>query len=246
MMNSSPAAYPAAAVDPKFPPNEEYSQNNYIPDYYGTNVQSLTGQSHHLSHHPNPHHHHHHPYGYHLNYIDQNPVQTHPYSHSVHPTHHNVAPSPLGANATSLAQQHQYFPQCSMSSMGPTTGPLSHNSLHHALNNTPNQISPHHQSPLAPNQIHISSRVSSPLITRTPSPRQQNLGIVEPPSPPDCAVSTNSGSDSGTGNGHPVIYPWMKKVHVNPGKGKLYENQHKQQKTTHRQTSSHTLLLIIH
>lgn len=225
LMNSSPAAYPAAAVDPKFPPTEEYSQSNYIPDYYGTNVQSLTGQAHHLAHHPNPHHH---PYGYHhLNYIDQNPVQTHPYSHSVHTSHpHNVAPSALavGANGPSpLAQHQQYFSPCSMSSMGPTgPAPLTpHNNLHHALSNTPNQISPHpHQSPLAPNQIHLSSRVSSPLITRTPSPRQSTLGIVEPPSPPDCAVSTNSGSDSGTGNGHPVIYPWMKKVHVNPGKGK--------------------------
>ncbi|RWS28821.1 homeobox protein Hox-B4-like protein, partial [Leptotrombidium deliense] len=54
---------------------------------------------------------------------------------------------------------------------------------------------------------------------RSPSPRSQilGIGIGEPSSPPDCAVSGNSGSNSGqSGNGGvPVIYPWMKKVHVN-------------------------------
>ncbi|KAJ6224345.1 hypothetical protein RDWZM_002890 [Blomia tropicalis] len=247
LMNSSPAAYPTAAVDPKFPPTEEYSQGNYIPDYYGANVQSLAGQPHHHHHHPLSHHHAnaaHHPYGYHLNYIDQNAAinQSHPYGHTVHPSahhgHHNVAQSAL-ANASAsaaLGQQHQYFSPCSMSPMGPGggggggggvtgTGPLTHSSLHHSLsssNSSQNQISPHHQSPLTSNQLpHLSSRVSSPLLARTPSPsRQQGLVglIVEPPSPPDCAASTHSGSDSGNGNGHPVIYPWMKKVHVNQGK----------------------------
>ena len=224
LMNSSPAAYPTAAVDPKFPPTEEYSQGNYIPDYYGTNVPSLAGQAHHLSHHPNPHH----PFGYHLNYIDhQSSVQTHPYGHSVHASHHGhhnvAAQSALAASAQGLGQQHQYFSPCSMSSMG--AGPLSHSTLHHSLSNNHNQISPHHQSPLASNQIpHLSSRVSSPLIPRSPSPRQQSLGLVEPPSPTDCGVSQHSGSDSGNGNGngHPVIYPWMKKVHVNQGKGNWF------------------------
>lgn len=254
LMNSSPAAYPTGAVDPKFPPTEEYSQGNYIPDYYGTNVQSLGSQPHHLSHHhPNPHH----PYGayhHHLNYIDQSSVQSHPYHHAhtaaIHPSHHvhqhvGGAGGLGGAGAGSLAaaQQHQYFSPCSMSPMGPGPtaggaggGPLvgSHPSQltgHHPLGNSGvvpnNAISPHHQSPLAPNQMpHLSSRVSSPLLPRTPSPHQANSLGLDPPSPGDCGVSTHSGSDSGTGNGngHPVIYPWMKKVHVNQGKGKYEQH----------------------
>lgn len=228
LMNSSPAAYPTGTVDPKFPPNEEYSQSNYIPDYYGTNVQSLANQSHHhLSHH-NPHHHPH-PYGYHLNYIDQTPVQPHPYGHSMHPAHHghhpSMAPSALAAQAPTLGQQHQYFSPCSISPMAPNNGGMGHgsSSLHHPLHNSvSNSISPHHQSPLGANPMqHLSSRVSSPMIPHdTPSPQPQ-LGIAEPPSPLDCGMSTASGSDSGAGNGnsHPVIYPWMKKVHVNQGKG---------------------------
>lgn len=240
LMNSSPAAYPTGAVDPKFPPTEEYSQGNYIPDYYGTNVQSLGSQPHHLSHHPNPHH----PYGayhHHLNYIDQSSVQSHPYHHghpsAIHPSHHGHHNSLGGLGgagpASSLAaQQHQYFSPCSMSPMGPGPGPagplggVHPSQLHHSLgqqNSVQNHpISPLHQSPLAPNQMpHLSSRVSSPLLPRTPSPHQANSLGLDPPSPGDCGVSTHSGSDSGTGNGngHPVIYPWMKKVHVNQGKG---------------------------
>lgn len=226
LMNSSPAAYPTGAVDPKFPPTEEYSQGNYMPDYYGANVQ-LSGQPHHLSHHPNPHH----PYGYHhhLNYIDQSSVPSHQYGHSVHSAHHghhNVGPGGLsGVPSLAAAQQHQYFPPCSMSPMGPGGGPLSHPNLHHSLGgNSQNPISPHHQSPLAPNQMpHLSSRVSSPLLARSPSPPPGSSLGLDPPSPGDCGVSTHSGSDSGTGNGggHPVIYPWMKKVHVNQGKSEL-------------------------
>src|SRR6218665_200191 len=101
LMNSSPAVggYPGAGatiVDPKFPPAEEYSQSNYIPDYYsaaaaaGANVHSaaIAAHHHHLAqqhqqavHHAHHGHHTHHtgshttPYGYHhLNhYFDQNP-----------------------------------------------------------------------------------------------------------------------------------------------------------------------------
>lgn len=115
-----------------------------------------------------------------------------------------------------------------------------HPGLHHSLSSVSNQISPHHQlSPIASNPMqqqqqqqqpqHLSSRVSSPLLPRTPSPHHGSLDLGDSPlSPQDCGMSTHSGSDSGTGNagGHPVIYPWMKKVHINQGKGggggKLY------------------------
>lgn len=321
LMNSSPAAYPtAAAVEPKFPPLEEYSQGNYIPDYYAAaaaaaaanNVQqSMVGgnggggqgqahlnHGHHLGHHPHhpgapphPHHPHHphlshphanphHPYGYHhLNYIDQSslsqapPPPSHPqaYGHGLgqHSSPHHGGGSGPGAshqgmsaaavaaqnalasatnNGLASLQQHQsYFSSCSMSPLGLTSanGSLGqagvglgtvnvggpHSSLHHSLSNVSNQISPHHQlSPIsnpmqqqqAPPQQHLSSRVSSPLLPRTPSPHHGSLDLGDSPlSPQDCGMSTHSGSDSGTGNagGHPVIYPWMKKVHINQGKG---------------------------
>lgn len=205
-MNSSPAAY--AAADPKFPPSEEYSQGNYIPDYYGASAQQAVANA------PNTHQSH---YGYHhhaaaLNYIDQSQQ---PYHHHHH--NHHVGP-PTGPP--------QYYTPCTAGGMGPGGAGVSpHGPIHHTIA-APHQISPH-QSSIAPQLSHLS-RVSSPSgLHRSPSPRTQAaLSIVEPPSPPDCGISGQSGSDSGNGGGggggHPVIYPWMKKVHVNQGncKGK--------------------------
>ncbi|XP_054162110.1 homeobox protein Hox-B4-like isoform X2 [Oppia nitens] len=199
LMNSSPAAY--ASADPKFPPNEEYSQSNYIPtlqDFYGTSAQQTANV-------PNTHQTH---YGYHphhpaLNYIDQSQQQYH------HHHNHHVGPP---------SAPPQYYTPCSAGGMGAGAGPPSHGSIHHQIT-AQHQISPHHQSSIAPQMSHMP-RVSSPsALHRSPSPRTQALSIVEPPSPGDCGMSVQSGSDSGTGNGngggHPVIYPWMKKVHVN-------------------------------
>jgi hypothetical protein len=63
--------------------------------------------------------------------------------------------------------------------------------------------------------VRVPSPSSSIPMHRTPSPRSQALaGLVDPPSPPDCG---DSGSDSGQGSGPTVIYPWMKKVHINQG-----------------------------
>lgn len=155
--------------------------------------------------------------------------------------------SGTGANNVTLQQQHQqYFSSCSIGSpMGGLGGAGTTVASHLTNANTPtptNHISPSHhqqQSPLGGSNLnssggHLSSRVSSPSLIGQRSPpsptssRNQSLGVlIEPPSPTDCAVSTASGSDSGTGgNGSgsgsiPVIYPWMKKVHVTPGKGKL-------------------------
>ena len=198
LMNSSPAAY--ASADPKFPPTEEYSQGNYIPDYYGASAQPTTNV-------PTTHQSH---YGYHhhpaLNYIDQSQQQYHHHHHN-----HHVGP-PQGPP--------QYYNPCAGGGLGATSGPPPHATLHHSIASS-HQISPHQS--LTPQLSHLS-RVSSPGLHRSPSPRTQAaLSIVEPPSPPDCGISGQSGSDSGTGNGgggHPVIYPWMKKVHVNQGKCK--------------------------
>ncbi|CAG2101646.1 unnamed protein product [Medioppia subpectinata] len=201
LMNSSPAAY--ASADPKFPPTEEYSQSNYIPtlqDFYGQSAQQSNSQIG-----PNTHQSH---YGYHphhpaLNYMDQSQQQYH------HHHNHHVGPP---------AAPPQYYTPCTAGAMGSGGGvPPPHGSLHHPIA-AQHQISPHHQSSIAPQMSHLS-RVSSPsALHRSPSPRTQALSIVEPPSPGDCGLSGGSGSDSGTGNGsggHPVIYPWMKKVHVN-------------------------------
>jgi hypothetical protein len=203
LMNSSPAAY--ASADPKFPPTEEYSQSNYIPtlqDFYGQSAQQQTTvASTHQSH-----------YGYHphhpaLNYIDQQQQQYH------HHHNHHVGPP---------SAPPQYYTPCTAGAMGATGAP-PHGAIHHPIA-AQHQISPHHQSSITPQMSHLS-RVSSPsALHRSPSPRTQALSIVEPPSPGDCGLSGQSGSDSGTGNGgsggHPVIYPWMKKVHVNQGKCK--------------------------
>ncbi|KAF7496287.1 Homeotic protein deformed [Sarcoptes scabiei] len=179
----------------------------------------------------------------------------------------------IGVGSNSLAQQNsQYFSPCSLGSPNGSTGTgggLS--SLHNPLQNsgstpTVNHISPtsnqlqQQHSPLSNNTNnlsssagHLSSRVSSPSLCgqrsppcSPPSSRNQSLGLlIDPPSPlDDCALSTASGSDSGTGNGssggHPVIYPWMKKVHITPGKGGIQNggntftgNEAKRQRTAY-------------
>ena len=233
LMNSPPAAY--ASADPKFPPSEEYSQGNYIPDYYVTS-QATQSQPHHpaavsVHHHQTPHH-----YGYH-----------HPLSASIYPSAlSQESPGSSGLSATSYHGHHghsalhghlstpQYYNPCTGSvGVVHSSGHTGHH-LGIATNNQ-QQTHPAHQSlgqPPAP-QNHVGSggppgqpRVSSPAssnslplpLHRSPSPRSAALGsLVEPPSPPDCV---GSGSDSGQGP-NPVIYPWMKKVHVNQGKDKF-------------------------
>lgn len=178
LMNSSPAAY--AAADPKFPPTEEYSQGNYIPDYYGQPPQ------------PPPHqttghygYHHHHLYHGAPTLDQQSATQpSHHYGHHV-PTHHgqyySPCTAPLGPHPGGPVQQH------------PGT-PVHHLSAQHVVGLSQQRVP------------------SPPQLQRSPSPRSQGLGVLgEPPSPSDCI---GSGSDSGAGP-NPVIYPWMKKVHVN-------------------------------
>ena len=161
--------------------------------------------------------------------------------------------SPLGPLSMSTTGPH---PSLSLQNSTSTPTASSSNNPSSTTPNNNNQISPisHQHSPLGGTNSnlnssgdpgscggggHLSSRVSSPSLIGQHSPQSpgsrcnnQSMGLlIDPPSPmiDDCALSTASGSDSGTGGGggsssgggggHPVIYPWMKKVHVAPGKG---------------------------
>ncbi|XP_013776725.2 homeobox protein Hox-B4a-like [Limulus polyphemus] len=179
LMNSSPY------VEPKFPPNEEYYQTNYISsdrgDYYS------------------------HPYRYSgVNSQHASVSYGHEYSsHNTAYTNHGSVP-------------HYYPPPCSLPQN-------SVSSLHRPKNlisstgNVPPTISPNQvlQGPARQSQ---RSPVSSPLpppalttdtdlqihVSHQQEISPQEKSLVEPI--PDCAVSTAV---------HPVIYPWMKKVHIN-------------------------------
>ncbi|KAI1290074.1 Homeobox protein Hox-B4a [Halotydeus destructor] len=230
LMNSSPAAY---AADPKFPPTEEYSQGNYIPDYYNGGHHGPTPVS--MSH---PHlqgpttgslgpasvtsaaH-----YGYHHAAAAAHHAATVSSHHlSSHPAHHHLYGAPtsssaLDQQAAAAAALHyghhvpshhgQYYSQCAASSItGGVGGQASQlSSSGGGGGGHPGGV--HHLDPSS----HMSQRIPSPpQLPRSPSPRSQhNLGMGDMPSPSDCI---DSGSDSGTGT-NPVIYPWMKKVHIN-------------------------------
>lgn len=137
-----------------------------------------------------------------------------------------VASAPDAATVTSPADY--YSQQAYSSCYGPTisaSNPSSaaayagylgqngsadhHNPLSHHLNTYPQSYyNPAH---------HLGQHVSTyqPPIHRSPSPRPPALvdPLADPPSPPE---RPDSGSDSEQG-ANPVIYPWMKKVHVNQG-----------------------------
>ncbi|CAL1261386.1 unnamed protein product [Larinioides sclopetarius] len=204
MIMSSYLMNSPAYSDPKFPPNEEYSQGNYIPSHGGDYYT------------PSHHHHHHHPHH------QQHPHhQHHPPSHHQHPQqqhhhHHPYAGYPLSGpvsygqeNGSPVygapnAGQHYYRPQppCGMGPVSPLprtpTLPVDHVVPTSSLSPVPSQ---------GPNQQQQRSPVSSPTppgLQRNQPPSQQQLGG---PTSPDCAISGNGGNQ-------PVIYPWMKKVHV--------------------------------
>jgi len=215
LMNSSPAAYGSA--DPKFPPTEEYSQGNYIPDYYASQAaaaaagHSTVGQV--VSHHPyHPAHGHHHPhYGYHHphhhpNYGSASLTSSttdssgglNSYGHPSH--HHHPHSSSLHSH---LATQQSYY-------NSDIHGPGSHVPSPHSLPGLGSSLS--HQS--ISSSTSSSLRVPSPETQKTtPSPprsqeKESNSGLADPPSPGDCG---ESGSDSGLGSKKPTVkYPWMK------------------------------------
>lgn len=191
-MNSSPAAYGASA-DPKFPPSEEYSHGNYIPDYYAAAHPAAAAAA-----------------------AQQHAVHQHQSSAAVtaaaaaaYGYHHPLYHSSLAADSTLTAYGHHH--QSHQSYYNPCT-------VVHPAHHLGQHVPSHQQQPQQqPQQQQPQPRVISPLslsLHRSPSPRSQALAsLAEPPSPPDL---TGSGSDSEQG-GNPVIYPWMKKVHVNQG-----------------------------
>ena len=217
LINSSPAAYTAA--DPKFPPSEEYSQGNYIPDYYGASLghtaSSVTGNSAHFGYHPHSHH-------SSLAYSSDHSITTNPYHphhhHHPHSHHHGLGPqtpqcynpcSTTGVSMTSMPnignQISSHHSLGSHNSSHPLPLPSPVSSSHHSLNSHPSRLS--------------SPSPSGYTVQRSPSPRSQLIdsksAIGEPPSPSDCTISSNENNSGATGSGQHMIYPWMKKVHIN-------------------------------
>lgn len=150
-------------VDPKFPPCEEYSQNDYLPnhspDYYSSQRQETAVFQ------PDSLYHH----------------------HQHHPQHQQRAEPP--------------YTQCQRAGQPASVvmSPRGHVLPPSGLQTTP-----------VPEQSHRCESV-------TPSP----------PPPPSCGQTPHSQGTSSPASTRkdPVVYPWMKKVHVNIGK-------------CHKQTSS--------
>lgn len=184
LMNSPPY------VDPKFPPNEEYSQGNYIPthgaDYYG----------------PQPPH--------------------HPYGYGVNSPHTAVSYGQENGGSTAYANHassphHYYQHSCSLTSSAGPPIPRGSAGLPPSVDHVGNSHSPVPglHGPLPQHHAHrspVSSpppngglpRSQPPQTTSSHPPQQGSPGLPNP----DCALSSG---------GQPVIYPWMKKVHINAG-----------------------------
>lgn len=224
----------AIGVDPKFPPNEEYSQSNYIPssgaDFFG---------GHHIAH---PQHH--------LQYSYHN--------------HHQATTTPYGAPSVPISNGgyggygNYYHPQ--IHSHHPT--PLHSHQLRPAIPIHPESQQPQvpcgglqaHQPPQQP-AVSNANNILQSLADITPSATQTsdvNSGVCSPSSvghgqdsrgsPPghtlqelglrledtasdeqddieddqlmDGSPLMDDDDDDDSENGDRVIYPWMKKIHV--------------------------------
>jgi len=184
-----------AYADPKFPASEEYSQSSYIPhgsDYYSQHVQAQAAQH----------------YGYHG-------VNA---GHGVYPNPRD----PMGYGG--------YYQQC-----GVTMSPHQQAAMHQAM------AAGHLPSPLVPNSVsavaagyspgqlgsHHGGRspVSSPTPTAPSHMGGYNSGQVTPgggtsqhnTSGNEGGLSSDCSDDEGSPGGGgqmPVVYPWMKKIHV--------------------------------
>ena len=152
LMNTGPY------VDPKFPPQEEYSQNSYIPphsDYYGTQ---------HYTHYGMP----------------------------------QAASMQYGREA--MQYNHGYYQQaCVMpqhQAMGAHISP---------------QIAPCH-SPLQQHPVPARSPVASPDLSQ--SGNASMGGQMTSHLPQGVEGSPEEHITELDANGQPIIYPWMKKIHV--------------------------------
>lgn len=221
----NPAQY---AVDPKFPPTEEYTQSSYIPspgtDYYsgqhyGGYTTSIAGQ-----------------HGVTTAYGRDSVSSTTTagyggYASAAAPTtgyyhHHHPPPQPPPQTATACGMPHhppppqipmpghvapsvltshateEASPVTHQSQQSPDSSP-QHTPVSVSLGNGPQHHHSHHQQ----HNLHQSHQH-----VQQQAPSQQD--IQQEGSPSDCS----EGADS---QGPRVIYPWMKKIHV-AGAGKEY------------------------
>lgn len=195
--------------DPKFPPTEEYSQGNYIPSHGGDYYTPSHHHHHHPHHQQHPHHQHHAPPSHHHQPTPQHPP---PPPHHHHPYAGYPISGPVGyaqengSPVYGTPPQHFYRPPCGM---GPVS-PLPRTPVDPTASLSPVPGPPPSQQP---QRSPVSSPTPPGILSRSqaPSQPQQQLGG---PTSPDCAVS------GGNGANQPVIYPWMKKVHVGSSKSR--------------------------
>ncbi|CAG0878588.1 unnamed protein product [Darwinula stevensoni] len=198
LMSSAASPY---VQEPKFPPTEEYSQSSYIPNHGASEYYHHQGG-----------------YGY-----ASAPVH--------HPHHHPQYPRDnMGYGGPPAPVQGYYQQPCAM----PLSQPL------------PGHVAPSVGVPVVQTQSPIlghRSPVSSPQPPYTPNsanlsqqpPQQQQGGLQQQschsgttPPIPDCSQAQQpgcqqAGEDSDSSGSQPVIYPWMKKLHV-AGAGKYLRN----------------------
>lgn len=217
-------------VDPKFPPNEEYSQSSYIPshghggaEYYG---------------HHHPHHHPHH--------LPHQPAATYQGYAAIGAS----APAYGRDTTTSYANNHHvpgsfYQGSCPMSAgmsaaMGPQQGSMgsglggtglgglagldvdSAAAVHHRRT-PPQQQPPPHGPQQVPQAVSVPGGGHGHVVP--PPQQQQQPPLVVPPISASTTVENGIKQDNlqecntTSNNSHPIIYPWMRKVHIsNPGK----------------------------
>nr|ABD46727.1 homeobox protein deformed [Endeis spinosa] len=194
-------------VDPKFPPSEEYSQNSYIPshgtDYYG----------------------HHQGYGYGIN-SQHHPGVSYGRDNSAYSANHHVPSSYYQQTCNLNPPQNLGVHPGLVSSGPPPTAPPSGLGLDVSTTATglPASASANGASILRTNHHHhnhsLHHHQRSPTSSPPPGALGNHLGTGGVAAPPSSDGSTNSKQDAGmqecnSSNGsHPVIYPWMRKVHV--------------------------------
>ncbi|XP_015790297.1 homeobox protein Hox-A5a [Tetranychus urticae] len=211
--------------------HSHHHQSSPIPGYptHVNDPRSHYGSPHH-PHHPHHTHHPHHNHHSQLTNHHAHHSPHHPLSHPHHPhQQYYGSQSVPGSGPMGSIGQHVSLGSTD-SSLEPSPEILTH--PHHLLATSSGLLSHHHHpnvSSPSPSSNHHQQQQSSSSSLRHQTGsnhhhQTQQLDIKsevksiisDSPSPPDCAISGNSGSNSGaSGAGQPVIYPWMKKAHDN-------------------------------
>ena len=227
LMNSGGSGTYGSVVDPKFPPSEEYSQSSYIPaaaDYY------VPHQSQHYGYNNAAH-----PHQTSMGYYGQ-----HSGHHAVHSGYYgtcgmsNISQVPM---TTSLGHQQQHpspgiqlqrspipSPTPSLTSVMPCNQQMHVSPLQqlHQLQQQPlhhHQMQQMHQinsiPPMNPQPMNPQNQPQPAQQPQQPQQQANNTLLCQPPTPNSPADSDleDGGSDSDESH-NPVIYPWMKKIHV--------------------------------